>query len=98
MENWGIPELGPGMGEALVWLLTTSDFPEASSCREVSGMRDAAAVPVQNKDEGDTQSWVASDSEPCIRCRMALELAASQGSSPLLYRAQQSWAMNSLLG
>lgn len=64
MGIWGIPELGPGMGEALVWLLTTSVFPEASSCREVSGMRDAAAVPVQNKDGGDTPSWVASDSEP----------------------------------
>lgn len=46
MENWGIVELGPGMGEAVVWLLTSSDLPEATRSQEVSGMRDAAGVPV----------------------------------------------------
>lgn len=43
-ENWGIVELGSGMGKALVWLLTTSDLPEATSCQEVSGLPNAAIL------------------------------------------------------
>lgn len=63
-ENWGIDGLGPGMNEVPLWPLTTSDLPEAISCQEVSGLRDAAGVPVQNKDGGDIPSWVPSDAEP----------------------------------